>query len=827
VNTAVNYELVAKAHEVFQTGYHKDPSFLSATQWCERNFSEVFDIIKRYYIDVSRDLDGGQEKPFGNPPISSTVNGMSVAWKSIMSKSCRRDIMQSAGISEAELDSLTVDDVMCWGVTLITQRLLLVYATDAYFAGREPSPMEYMPYLAGNKFAHAEVQRIEQEKSVRLSSIFAETRKARSSVKSVKAQKTVTAADQTALHFQNFPDLKGDLSSVKKTVVGNPMYDPSGMLVAILLMEATEFQRQDTVQRLQKPEALLEGTAAVNVMQAACAGCGPDELVSQYFPDNAAASRLLVLTDGGGPADDEAALWLLLKQLESSDILADVVFMTGNPLQQAMRWASILNSLTESLRASYSTRIRYFLGPASDRPMKYPMIYNPKELQRAGLDKFDESVFSGGSYDVILQCSPLGDIADLEASSFGQIQCHLEAGFYITVGMPGSKEIPADDLHEGFARMLKAKGFSPIHLPKNSGYRPFWDKQLMDLMPPRLKDLVLEDEWNKLVDHTQRGHDLFQQFKRTTFVKYEMVSKVYSTMKQGSRDAEFTLADEWWGSIQDQAKEMIMEHHVNKLMQADAAAGEKRYLGQNATIMEMIRGKHFKWKSVMSGDLLQDLVEKLDLDYEKLANMSVQDVLCYSTLFMVGRLLKIYAVDCLSVDMIPSDSKVTLYLTGSSSNPPLHFNAFPSIRRLGQVKEVAVGSRMFDSMAMLAALAMLSANQADAKFFAKHLSSLGHDDDSPPGEPGTSGRKRKISVLSAANPEFGAISREDEFRMIYTLALCDAYAANAPAALIHSTMIDALRQVDEHVDKEELVHDRRRQISPDANGEDDVISEVV
>merc|ERR1719272_2082912 len=61
--------------------------------------------------------------------------------------------------------------------------------------------------------------------------------------------------------------------------------------------------------------------------------------------------RMAVLTDVGEEIDDEAALWLLHQHLSTAqNVIADVIFVTGVPLQRATRWASIISSLGKGTR---------------------------------------------------------------------------------------------------------------------------------------------------------------------------------------------------------------------------------------------------------------------------------------------------------------------------------------------------------------------------------------------------------------------------------------------------------------------------------------------
>ena len=56
------------------------------------------------------------------------VKGMKMSWESIMSRICVRDILASTDITETSFGSNTVDDIMTLAVTLMTSKLLRIYA---------------------------------------------------------------------------------------------------------------------------------------------------------------------------------------------------------------------------------------------------------------------------------------------------------------------------------------------------------------------------------------------------------------------------------------------------------------------------------------------------------------------------------------------------------------------------------------------------------------------------------------------------------------------------------------------------------------------------
>eukprot|EP00438_Fugacium_kawagutii_P011615 Skav216071 [mRNA] locus=scaffold389:220800:224859:- [translate_table: standard] len=158
---------------------------------------------------------------------------MKMSWESIMSRICVRDILASTDITETTLGQNAVDDIMCHAVTLMTSKLLKIYAYNRYVSGRDPELAQLEPYLVGNK-------------------------------------------DTLPLDFRNFPELHGDISAIQKEVVGNPMYDPAGMLVALAALGATAQQADSMASKLSNAESLMAPDVRVKAMKDAyhCKGDG-------------------------------------------------------------------------------------------------------------------------------------------------------------------------------------------------------------------------------------------------------------------------------------------------------------------------------------------------------------------------------------------------------------------------------------------------------------------------------------------------------------------------------------------------------------------------
>lgn len=57
---------------------------------------------------------------------------MKMSWESIMSRICVRDILASTDIKETSFSQNSVDDIMCHAVTLMTSKLLRIYAFNRW-----------------------------------------------------------------------------------------------------------------------------------------------------------------------------------------------------------------------------------------------------------------------------------------------------------------------------------------------------------------------------------------------------------------------------------------------------------------------------------------------------------------------------------------------------------------------------------------------------------------------------------------------------------------------------------------------------------------------
>eukprot|EP00928_Gymnodinium_smaydae_P079368 TRINITY_DN6331_c0_g4_i1.p1 TRINITY_DN6331_c0_g4~~TRINITY_DN6331_c0_g4_i1.p1 ORF type:complete len:1210 (+),score=108.96 TRINITY_DN6331_c0_g4_i1:32-3661(+) len=701
VNVSVNYALVSKAFAMFHKTYSRTTNFSRALEWWSTNAEQVYAMIREGYVRESRENDDRATFAYGNPTVIENVKGASNTWVSLLSVDCKTDIMQQTSISEEALNSMNVDDIMCWAVTLMTGRLLTIYAYNAYEHDCEPSSDEYVPYIRGR----------ENTKQFSLAVLS----------KSSSQSKLDAVGESIApLDYRNFPRLLGDMSAIKKEVVGSPMYDPAGMLVALLSMQAGTSDIDVFIQKLNKMEPLLDKTQRVRAMKAAYAGVGPLNLVERFVHrEEQATPRILVLTQGGGKADDEAALWLLLKYLSAkgNEFRADVVFMTGDPLQGAVRWASVLNSVKSELPLN-SECITYMLGPESSRSRKYTSHVDSNVLRDVGMAELHSSFFDGGTYDVILQCCPLGnsssDFANPPegvAGALGRVHCRArcQAPVYLIVGKAGSLNFPDDKLHNGFKEALERRGFVAIHL--QSSNTPRWKTSLLNLMPYQIQHVVLQDEWNKALDHAPRSEtNLLDMFRRTTKIKYDLVHRAWQAFSSASSESEaFDDAHEWWESIRSEVKEMLRDNYTSLLQRNDLADNDAAY--GNPFVSKVVRGTLHTWKSIISPTCVDDILSNVCGNSEvKFDSMTVLEVIESATFTMVGQLLKLYAADCIMTHRVINERLLFSYLAGDGERFPLDFRLFPRIHGLSYVKSAVLGSRMYDTSGMLIAVAAMQWN---------------------------------------------------------------------------------------------------------------------
>ena len=691
VNTLVNYEVVDRAFAAFEEDLRGTPDYVKATAWWVKVEKKVLQDIKGGYIKKSREADNKSKDCFGNESVASKVKGMKMSWESMMSRICVRDILASTDIKETSFSQNTVDDILCHAVTLMTSKLLRIYAFNRYVSGRDPDVAQLEPYLVGTK-------------------------------------------DTLPLDFRNFPELHGDISAIQKEVVGNPMYDPAGMLVAMAAMGASKTQADTMSTKLNGGESLMAADVRVQAMKEAYAGRGQASLVQKFFPTireeadevktpTSPYTRILFLTDAGDEADNEAALWLLSTQLENiEDTRVDVVFATGKPPLRAMRWARILNSIKKDIPGR--TKIRYCVAPETKREMRYYTKFNADALKRAGMGELEESAWEGGRYSIIIQASPLEGFGDNFANpatgpegALGRVlpSAHGKTPLlYIVVGEEGTPNFPKDKLHREFKKHLTSKGFKTLHLAGNNYMH--WTTGFFSNLPSVLAKEALQDEWKKAVGRIPpEMSNVFVRFKVNSNVNYVVVDAAYKSFTESRKDDEnYKKAMAWWIQLRPNIRQEVMDNYVKVSRQHDATGAK---FG-NPKIKDVVKGQQNTWRSNMADVCVEDILEAAKLSRNDLESLSVDEVLGLALTEITGKLLRIYAFSAFSAGVIPNNTQCKGYVSGSALNPPLDFYQFP--RLLGDVsvlKKEVVGNPMYDTSAVLFSLCWLFASPSEVDKF--------------------------------------------------------------------------------------------------------------
>eukprot|EP00931_Biecheleriopsis_adriatica_P096753 TRINITY_DN7043_c0_g1_i1.p1 TRINITY_DN7043_c0_g1~~TRINITY_DN7043_c0_g1_i1.p1 ORF type:complete len:968 (+),score=193.03 TRINITY_DN7043_c0_g1_i1:362-3265(+) len=694
VNTLVNYDVVDRAFAAFEHDLRSTPSFVKATDWWARTETEVTKLIKEGYVKMMRAADSKSNDSFGNVQISEKVKGMKFTWESVMSRTCIRDVFASTSVTEKTLSGQLVDDILCYAVVLITSKLLKIYAFNRYISDREPEMSQLEPYLCGTK-------------------------------------------ETPPLDFRNFPSLHGDMSSIQKEVVGNPMYDPAGMLVALVAMGASEAQVQELATKLQEQKALLGEDQKLEAMKAVYKGEEPQQLNRRFFEAEKPAdkirgtdvTRVLVLTDAGNEADQETALWMLSKHVAcTKELEIDVVFTTGNPPMHAMRWAAVLNSLGRDPPGQQ--HMHYFIGPETHHEMRYFVKLDDKELAQAGMSDLKDRPFDGGQYSIVLQASPLSGFSDNfaappagPAGALGRLQV-LEGKekpvrpVYIVVGEEGSVNFPKDAMHQAFKKTVIERGFNVIHVSSQNYVN--WSAPVLASLPSALTNLAMQDEWNKAVGRIPpSAANLLIRFRVNVSVNYTVVDRAYNTFVERNASSEsFTKSLEWWKEIAPEIHQAVMNNYVK----ASRAQDGKNF--GNPKIKEVIKGQKETWRTVMSDTCVKDIVNANGLSEAGLLEKSVDDVMGLAVTEITGKLLRFYAYSAFDSKVTPNKSLCIGYVSGSTTNPPLDFFQFPRLLSdFGPVKKMVAGNPMYDSSAVLILMALLQASKDEADFLIEHLSS--------------------------------------------------------------------------------------------------------
>eukprot|EP00434_Breviolum_minutum_P024216 symbB.v1.2.021381.t1/scaffold1834.1/size99453/1 len=417
--------------------------------------------------------------------------------------------------------------------------------------------------------------------------------------------------------------------------------------------------------------------------------------------------RMLVLTDVGEEIDDEASLWLLHQHLNAfPQAEADIVFVTGSPLERATRWAQVLNSLPPTHKLT--DRIQYYVGPTTSRHMRYRMMADAAELLSAGLATLINKPFEGGFYDVVLQISPIsGFSADFQnpppapigALAAVEPRPGSQGLLYIIVGGEGATNFPRDELHIGFKKLLIEKGFRSVHVEKANYLN--WDKEMFETFPSKLTELVLDDEWNKAVGRIPpMVANLFVRFRVNTLVNYEVVDRAFAAFEEDLRGTpDYVKATAWWVKVEKKVLQDIKGGYIKKSREADNKS--KDCFG-NESVASKVKGMKMSWESMMSRICVRDILASTDIKETSFSQNTVDDILCHAVTLMTSKLLRIYAFNRYVSGRDPDVAQLEPYLVGTKDTLPLDFRNFPELHGdISAIQKEVVGNPMYDPAGML------------------------------------------------------------------------------------------------------------------------------
>lgn len=249
LNTRDNYNTVDQVFTTFKATISRDDcNFLKATEWWNQISNDVNKAIIEGYVQKSRiNDDAKSDASFGNPQISTIVQDMGFSWKSEMTSILSEDILATDSVTESTLAAFSVDEVMGRALTLMTGKLLKLYAYNAFAARREPNNMQCMAYVMGTDAI-------------------------------------------SPLDTYLFPRLFGDLYELQKEVGRFPMYGPSGMILALAMMAASHKEVGVLAKQLNEQQIILKEEQTAKAIREVLAGGGPKKLQRRFFDHNSEPS---------------------------------------------------------------------------------------------------------------------------------------------------------------------------------------------------------------------------------------------------------------------------------------------------------------------------------------------------------------------------------------------------------------------------------------------------------------------------------------------------------------------------------------------------------
>jgi len=243
VNTNVNYSVINRAYLAFVRSRSQEKHFNTADVWWQSFKGEATDLVKKGYVQASKAHDSASNSSFGDPIVSETIKGMYVPWMSVMSKECLDDLLANNKLKLAELQKMRVSEVMSLAVTEMTGKLLWIYAFTSFHAEISPSKELCRRYITGSKSA------------------------------------------DPLNHFL-FPRMFGDISDIKKEVVGNPLPDTSGMLLSLCLASASSEKANDFIERLKQGESLTSPESFNMLISQAMQGISARDLFQSIIDED-------------------------------------------------------------------------------------------------------------------------------------------------------------------------------------------------------------------------------------------------------------------------------------------------------------------------------------------------------------------------------------------------------------------------------------------------------------------------------------------------------------------------------------------------------------
>ena len=439
--------------------------------------------------------------------------------------------------------------------------------------------------------------------------------------------------------------------------------------------------------------------------------------------DKSKVKKILILTDVGEEIDDESALWMMLKVLDTdSSYEADVVFCTGENELRINRWCSIIR---DAPILQSRSRVQYFRGNDTTRTVRHSSCdMNKDVLTACGLH--DVPAYHGGFYDVVVQMSPLGD----SETPLGALECVKlrdgeTTGSYILIGAEGSTNFDKNSpIHDLFKEHLLANGFL-MSIVAQENYAP-WTQQCTSILFPKLQDEIYTDEWMKATGRINpEAVNLFVRFRVNVMVNYGVIRKGFVELEEKFLDDDlFSQATDWWMKIRDKALEKICDGYIKQSRDKDNMAD---FMYGNPQMEDMINGQPKKWMSLMTPEFQEDIVSFVDASPEGiLEKCHVDTVMSWALLLMTERMARI----CVFAMMKGGGKRPEAYALDKYFEQSLganHFLTMPMFKneieyeQINDIRKRFVANPQYDPSGMIVALALLAADSSERQIINKKL----------------------------------------------------------------------------------------------------------